>query len=311
MNSLFAKKDILSILLDVSQDINIDYNKLVESFNKCQTKLIVKLGVPITSEINEELKGCTCSEDGCNKKVAKPIPINGLVFCSVHLKKKIKEAKKNRSQCQHVFTENSEKRGQQCTGQVIENSDFCKRHQKKLKCSKLQRNSSTGSNCSSCDDSDEVSMRHFDNSLISIALSDISSSSCASTPKENTFESESINSLELATAFAHKFCEVSPIKNDTISCIKVECDQLIEELNQHLEFNNITLKDLELESDDYETNDLLALTSNGKCVFNMFLKCCAANDKDSQGLEQAFEKHYSEKMQNFILNFVRKTISSF
>jgi hypothetical protein len=175
MNSLFAKKEILAILSNVAKEVNVDETTLVQSFNKCLVTYINQLGVPITDEIHEELKGCSCAEPGCSKKVNKPKPINGFVYCSVHLKQKIKDAKKNRDQCLHVYTEQSEKNGQQCTGHAVLGTDFCKRHQKKIKKGELSRstsNESVISNVSTTEDEsyeeseDHVSICHFDNSCI-------------------------------------------------------------------------------------------------------------------------------------------------
>ena len=148
MNSL-CKKDIEAILTSVAREVNLTSNLLINTFEKCKTEYFANLGVVMSSEINTELRGKLCEHQGCSKHVNKPKLVDGHIYCSVHLKQMIKDAKKcNGAKCQHMYTSNSKNlAGKLCLSSVIPGTDYCSRHQKKKKQIKLKINTSI--NCDS------------------------------------------------------------------------------------------------------------------------------------------------------------------
>ncbi len=73
---------------------------------------------------------CFCEFAGCEKFVLKPRKFNDKIYCSLHLKNAITQAKKNVGQCEHIYTSQSKLQGQRCTGKIRAGTPYCNRHQK-------------------------------------------------------------------------------------------------------------------------------------------------------------------------------------
>lgn len=81
--------------------------------------------------IPSDAQKCFCEFEGCSKFVLKPRKFNDKIYCSLHLKNSIKQAKKSVGRCEHVYTAQSKTlQGQRCTSKVRSGSVYCNRHQK-------------------------------------------------------------------------------------------------------------------------------------------------------------------------------------
>jgi hypothetical protein len=206
MNSL-CKKDIEAILTSVAREVNLSSNLLISTFERCKTEYFANLGVTVSSEISTELIGKQCEWDGCNKHVNKPKLIDGHVYCSVHIKQMIKDAKKcNGAKCQHVYTSQSKNlAGKLCLSSVISGTDYCSRHQKKKKQIKLKINTTLNSYVNSDTECSSVCSSQDDeiSSLQSSTCTTPQSQSPRQITQQNQHLKQSVDDTVLLTQLLH------------------------------------------------------------------------------------------------------------